>query len=78
VLTSARVAEVLVGPAGSGKTRVLAEAAPAWTCSGTGPVIGLATAQAARNVLAAAGVEVAENSSVFLGHLPGRRGAQLL
>jgi len=76
VLTSRRVAEVLVGPAGSGKTRVLAEAAQAWTRSGTGPVIGLATAQGACNVLAAAGVEVAENSSVFLGHLPGRRGAR--
>ena len=76
VLTSPRVAEVLVGPAGSGKTRTLAEAARAWTSSGTGDVIGLATAQAARNVLAAAGVELAENSSVFLGHAPGRRGAR--
>ena len=76
VLTSPRVAEVLVGPAGSGKTRTLAEAARAWSSSGTGDVIGLATAQAARNVLAAAGVELAENSSVFLGHAPGRRGAR--
>jgi AAA domain/TrwC relaxase len=76
VLTSPRVAEILVGPAGSGKTRVLAEAARAWTGSGTGAVLGLATAQAARNVLASAGVELAENSSVFLGHAPGRRGAR--
>jgi AAA domain/TrwC relaxase len=76
VLTSPRTAEILVGPAGSGKTRVLAEAAKAWTGSGTGSVIGLATAQAARNVLASAGVELAENSSVFLGHAPGRRGAR--
>ena len=41
-----------------------------------GQVLGIATAQAARNVLASAGVHAAENSSVFLGHLPGRRGAR--
>lgn len=76
VLTSSRVAEVLVGPAGSGKTRTLAEAARAWTASGTGDVIGPATAQVARNVLAEAGVELAENSAVFLGHAPGQRGAR--
>jgi AAA domain len=74
-LTSDRLAEILVGPAGSGKTRVLAEAARAWTRAGLGPVIGITTTQAARNVLAAAGVPVAVNSSAFLGHLPGRRGA---
>jgi hypothetical protein len=75
VLTSPRTAEVLVGPAGSGKTRTLAAAALAWNSATGGPVIGTATSQQARNVLAAAGVEVAENTSVLLGHLPGRRGA---
>ncbi len=73
-LTSPRTAEVLVGPAGSGKTRTLAEAARIWQATGR-PVIGLATAQAARNVLAAAGVPLAENTAQFLGHLPGKRGA---
>ena len=72
-LTSARTVEVITGPAGSGKTQVLAQAARAWTAAGTGEVIGIATAQAARNVLASAGVHAAENSAVFLGHLPGRR-----
>jgi hypothetical protein len=62
-------------PAGSGKTRALAEAARVCTSAGLGPVIGITTTQAARNVLAAAGVPMAENSSVFLGHLPGQRGA---
>ena len=75
-LTSARTVEVLVGPAGSGKTWTLAEAARAWIEAGMGEVLGIATAQAARNVLASAGVHAAENSSVFLGHLPGRRGAR--
>lgn len=74
VLTSPRTAEVLIGPAGSGKTRTLAEAARVWQAQGR-PVIGLATAQAARNVLAAAGVPLAENTAQFLGHLPGQRGA---
>jgi conjugative relaxase-like TrwC/TraI family protein len=76
VLTSPRAAEVLVGPAGSGKSRTLAAAAMAWQSATRGPVIGTATSQQARNVLAAAGVELAENTSVLLGHLPGRRGAR--
>jgi len=75
-LTSARTVEVITGPAGSGKTRTLAEASRAWREAGMGQVLGIATAQAARNVLASAGVHAADNSSVFLGHLPGRRGAR--
>jgi hypothetical protein len=75
-LTVTRTVEVLTGPAGSGKTQVLAHAARAWTSARMGEVLGIATAQAARNVLAAAGVHAAENSAVFLGHLPGRRGAR--
>jgi len=74
-LTSGRTAEVLVGPAGSGKTRAAAQAARMWAQAG-GTVYGTATSQAARNVLAAAGVEMAENTAVFLGHQPGRRGAR--
>ncbi|MHB1430528.1 MAG: MobF family relaxase [Streptosporangiaceae bacterium] len=74
-LTSPRVAEVIVGPAGSGKTRVLAAGARAWIEAGKGQVLGTATSQAARNVLAASGVQMAENASVVLGHLPGRRQA---
>src|SRR5262249_51354544 len=75
-LTSPPTVEVITGPAGSGKTRALAEASRAWHDAGVGRVLGIATAQAARNVLASAGVHAAENSSVFLGHLPGRRGAR--
>lgn len=75
-LTSPRTAEVLTGPAGSGKTRVLAEAARLWTAVTGRPAVGLTAAQSARNVLAAAGIEHAENAASFLGHLPGRRGAR--
>ena len=74
-LTSPRTAEVLVGPAGSGKTRAAAQAARMWVQAG-GAVYGTATSQAARNVLAAGGVELAENTAVFLGHQPGQRGAR--
>jgi hypothetical protein len=75
-LTSDRTVEVIVGPAGSGKTRALAAASRAWISAGVGQVLGIATAQAARNVLSAAGVHAAENSSIFLGHMPGKRGAR--
>ena len=75
-LVSPRVTEVLTGPAGSGKTRTLAEAARAWKAATGAPVIGLTASQAARNVLAGVGVDHAENSASFLGHLPGQRGAR--
>ena len=75
VLTDGRRVSVINAPAGSGKTRVLAEAARAWTAAGLGPVIGITPSQSARNTLAA-GVPVSYNSAQFLGHLPGRRGAR--
>ena len=42
-LTSDRRAEILVGPAGSGKTRTAAQVARAWRQAGMGEVYGLAT-----------------------------------
>jgi len=74
-LTSTRRAEVLAGPAGSGKTRTLAEMARIWLKAGRGEVIGLTTSQTARNVLADAGVPQAYNTARFLGHLRGQREA---
>ncbi|MGH3187443.1 MAG: MobF family relaxase [Streptosporangiaceae bacterium] len=65
VLTSARTVEIITGPAGTGKTRVLATAASAWD----GPVIGTATSQNATNELRAAGVRVAANTTRFLADL---------
>jgi hypothetical protein len=75
-LTSNRRAEILVGPAGSGKTVTAAAAARLWREAGMGPVHGLTTSQAARNVLREAGVDVADNTAVFLGHLAGQREAR--
>src|SRR5690348_3113655 len=74
-LTDGRLVSVLNAPAGSGKTRVLAEAARIWAAAGLGPVIGITPSQSARNTLAA-GVPVSYNAAQFLGHLPGRRGAR--
>jgi len=76
VLTSGRRVEVLVGPAGSGKTRVAAEVARMWREAGLGEVYGLTTSQAARNVLREAGVDLADNTAEFLGHLAGQREAR--
>jgi hypothetical protein len=75
VLTDGHRVSVINAPAGSGKTRVLAEAAKAWTAAGLGPVIGITPSQSARNTLAA-GVAESYNSAQFLGHLPGQRGAR--
>jgi conjugative relaxase-like TrwC/TraI family protein len=75
VLTDGQRVSVINAPAGSGKTRVLAEVARVWAAAGLGPVIGITAAQSARNTLAA-GVPVSYNSAQFLGHLPGRRGAR--
>jgi hypothetical protein len=73
VLTSDRRVEVIVGPAGSGKTRVLAAIAAAWS---RGRVVGVTPSQASRDVLAGAGVAESYNFAQFLGHLKERRGAR--
>ena len=72
-LTSSRVAEVVVGPAGTGKTRVLAAAARAWARQdGHGRVFGTATSQNAANELRKAGVQVTANTTRLLADI--RRG----
>ena len=61
-LTSARTVEVVTGPAGTGKTRLLAAIARAWE----GPVFGTATSQNATNELRAAGIRVTANTTRLL------------
>ena len=75
-LTSPRRAELIVGPAGTGKTYTAVRIGQAWRDAGMGQVIGIATTSAARNVLREAGIPVAENIAQFLGHLPGEREAR--
>jgi AAA domain len=66
VLTDGRLVSVIDAPAGSGKTRVLAEAVRIWAEAGLGQVIGITASQSARNTLAA-GVPVSYNAAQFLG-----------
>jgi len=73
VLTSDRRVEVIVGPAGAGKTRVLAEIGRAWA---QGRVVGVTPSQSSRDVLAEAGVAESYNFAQFLGHLKDRRGGR--
>ena len=75
-LTSPRRAELIVGPAGTGKTYTAVRMGQTWRDAGMGQVIGIATTSAGRNVLRDAGIPVAENTAQFLGHLPGRREAR--
>jgi hypothetical protein len=68
-LTSARTAEVITGPAGTGKTTVLAGIAQAWD----GPVVGTATSQNATNGLRHAGIRRAANTTRLLADLAAGR-----
>ena len=65
VLTSPRTVEVIIGPAGTGKTRVQAAIAQAWDA----PVFGTATSQNATNELRQAGIQVAMNTTRLLAEM---------
>ncbi len=73
VLTSRGRAEVMIGPAGTGKTRTLAELARIWQQAGLGPAVALTTSSNARNVIREEatrhGVTLAAyNTAEWLGH----------
>ncbi len=68
VLTSGRRTEVIVGPAGTGKTFTVAAIARAWQ-QNIGTVIGVANSQAATDVLIKAGVTDSLNSTRFLAKI---------
>jgi len=62
---------VIVGPAGTGKTRALATAAQAWapTRGSSGQVFGTATSQNVTNELRNAGVQTAANTTRLLASI---------
>jgi ABC-type branched-subunit amino acid transport system ATPase component len=71
VLTSGRAIDILIGPAGTGKTRTVARIAEAWREAGVGRVVGLATSTNAAHTLAAEGIVRSHNIAAFLGRMPG-------
>jgi hypothetical protein len=73
-LTSGRRAEVIVGPAGTGKTFMVAAVARAWQQS-LGEVVGVANSQAATDVLIKAGITNSLNSTRVPGQDQDRVGS---
>ncbi|MDE0545925.1 MobF family relaxase [Microbacterium sp. C7(2022)] len=71
VLTSGRALDVLVGPAGSGKTTAMLALRKAWEAThGTGSVVGLAPSAAAAHVLAAdIGIPTENTAKWWQNHL---------
>jgi conjugative relaxase-like TrwC/TraI family protein len=88
ILTSGRAIDILVGAAGTGKTRTVAALAGIWRQAGLGRVIGLTTSTNAARVLASEGLSKSHNLADFLGkvkdsdttrgHLPVRPGDLLV
>ena len=74
VLADSRLVSVINVPAGSGKTRVLAEAARIWAEAGRPGDRHYPVPDGPQHP--AAGVPRSYNAAQFLGHLPGRRGAR--
>jgi hypothetical protein len=66
ILTSGRPVDVLIGPAGTGKSRTMGTLSDLWRQLTGGDVIGVATAENAAQVLAAEGVGTAYNIAMFL------------
>src|SRR5262249_32615076 len=67
ILTSGRAIDILVGPAGTGKTRTVATLAGIWRETGLGRVTGLTTSTNAARVLGAEGLGESHNLADFLG-----------
>lgn len=65
IATSGRFVDVLVGPAGTGKSHTVGRLCEAWEADG-GEVLGLAVGQRQANVLAEEGVTKAANVRMFL------------
>ena len=69
MLTSGRAIDILVGAAGTGKTRTVVKIAEAWRGAGIGRVIGLTTSTNAAHTLAAEGLAESYNFAAFLGRI---------
>lgn len=76
ILTSGRPVDVLIGPAGTGKSRTMGTLADLWPKLTGGQVVGVALAENAAQVLAAEGLPDAHNIARFLA-MAGRGQAAL-
>ena len=76
ILTSGRPADILIGPAGTGKSRTMGTLAGLWPELAGGRVVGVATAEIAAQVLAAEGIGRACNIARFIA--AAGRGAPVL
>lgn len=79
-MSSGRAADVLIGPAGTGKSHTVGVLAETWRQQLGGRVIGLATSQIAAMELADNGLEAMNTTrflSTFAGHPPGAAGERL-
>jgi len=66
IMTSGRHVDVLIGPAGSGKSRTMGQLAALWETRSHARVVGVTAAENAARVLAGEGVPTAYNISRFL------------
>ena len=69
LLTSGRLINCLVAPAGTGKTHVVAGFAEVWREEARGRVIGLTASENAARVMAGEGMDTAVNIAKFLGKI---------
>lgn len=74
ILGSSRLADALIGPAGTGKSRTMAALAATWQDQHRAPVVGVAASQAAANVLADDGVPAANVARFLQRHEPPEPG----
>ena len=66
IMSSGRALDVLIGPAGTGKSYTVAELGRIWRAEVGAPVFGLATSDAAANVLREAGIGESRNIARWL------------
>ncbi|MFE2754007.1 MobF family relaxase [Actinosynnema sp. NPDC059335] len=76
ILSSGKAADVLIGPAGAGKSKTLSWVDRLWREEFSAPVLGLATSQRATEVLISEGLE-AINVAQFLTKYTGENAEQL-
>lgn len=69
IVSSGRGGDVLIGPAGTGKSYAMARLSDAWQSHVGGRVLGLAPSQRAADVLAADGIGSTRNTAKFLADL---------